>query len=86
MDGGLKKLSIKELGPILSHPDMRVRQEAQFELVRRYEPPTSSVVKVLSGAFNVSALDELTRVAQDRKQDQTARLHAIWGLGQLVPE
>jgi quinoprotein glucose dehydrogenase len=86
LDGGLKKLSIKELGPILSHPDMRVRQEAQFELVRRYEPPTSSVVKVLSGAFNVSALDELTRVAQDRNQDQTARLHAIWGLGQLVPE
>jgi quinoprotein glucose dehydrogenase len=86
LNGGLKKLSIKELGPMLAHADMRVRQEAQFELVSRYEPPTSSVVKVLSGAFNLSALDELTRVAEDRKQPMNARLHAIWGLGQLIPE
>ncbi len=86
LDGGLKNLSIKELGPLLSHPDMRVRQESQFELVRRYEPPTSSVVKVLSGAFNLSALDELTRVAKDRRQPILGRIHAIWGLGQLIPK
>jgi len=81
--GGLNEKSIKELGPLLSHRDMRVRQEAQFELVRRYEPPASSVVKVLSGAFNVSAMDELTRVASEGK-NPLGRLHAIWGLGQLV--
>ena len=83
LGGGLKEKSIKELGPLLSHQDMRVRQEAQFELVRRYEPPASSVVKVLSGAFNVSAMDELTRVANEGK-NQLGRIHAIWGLGQLV--
>lgn len=81
--GGIKDKSIKELGPLLSHQDMRVRQEAQFELVRRYEPPASSVVKVLSGAFNLSAMDELTRVATEGKHP-LGRLHAIWGLGQLV--
>jgi quinoprotein glucose dehydrogenase len=86
LNGGLNNLSIKELGAMLSHADMRVRQRAQFELVSRYEPPTSSVVKVLSGTFNLSALDELTRVAEDRKQTLNARLHAIWGLGQLTPE
>ncbi|MDC0325265.1 PQQ-dependent sugar dehydrogenase [bacterium] len=86
LDDGLKDLSIKELGPMLSHPDMRVRQETQFELVGRYEPATSSVVKVLSGAFNLSALDELTRVVKDRKQPLNGRIHALWGLGQLIPK
>ena len=86
LDGGLKDLSIKELGPMLSHSDMRVRQETQFELVGRYEPPTSSVVKVLSGAFNLSALDELTRVVKDRKETLNGRVHALWGLGQLTPK
>ncbi|MDG1889696.1 MAG: PQQ-dependent sugar dehydrogenase [Verrucomicrobiota bacterium] len=80
---GLKETSIRELGGLLSHQDMRVRLEAQFELVARHEQPSSSVVKVLSGAFSVSALDELTRVAQKGK-NLLGRYHAIWGLGQLI--
>lgn len=49
----------------LHHPDMRVRQKAQFELVKRRATP------VLLDATNVN-------------QPRLARIHAIWGLGQLA--
>src|SRR3954468_5322388 len=54
-----------ELVELLAHPDMRVRQEAQFALV------------------NKNAEDVLTRAASTRGS-ALARLHAIWGLGQLA--
>lgn len=54
-----------ELVPLLSHPDMRVRMRAQFDLVRR-------------GSANILI------AAIQENDDQLARLHGIWGLGQLA--
>ena len=49
---------------LIGHVDQRVRQEAQFELVRRK-----------AGA-------RLLKIATTRKR-RMARIHAIWGIGQL---
>ena len=80
---GFDQSTIKELGQFLSHHDLRVRSEAQYELVQRFEPAASSVVQVISSAFQVNALQELTRIAQN-ETSLYARYHAIWGLGQLA--
>jgi quinoprotein glucose dehydrogenase len=55
----------EELLKLLEHADMRVRQEAQFELAARGFP---------APLFNV---------VQSSK-NQLARLHALWGLGQIA--
>ncbi len=57
--------SVADLRALLAHADMRVRQKAQFELVRRADD------------------DALLATATDRGH-QLARIHAIWGLGQLL--
>ena len=64
---GMEKRSIKELARMLVHPDMRVRQEAQFALADR----GPQAIKTLAG---VAA----------RHSNPLARLHAIWGLGQIA--
>jgi len=66
LKNGLKQQAPGELGELLGHPDQRVRQEAQFELVQRGEAAT------------------LVAVAVDPEQEQLARIHSIWGLGQLL--
>jgi quinoprotein glucose dehydrogenase len=63
---GFEQRSLEALAKLLEHPDLRVRQEAQFALADRGQ----------------TALPTLTSVAKDGK-DRLARLHAIWGLGQL---
>lgn len=64
---GMEKRSASELAKLLTHQDMRVRLEAQFELADR----GSKSIKILTG---VAA----------RSSSQLARLHAIWGLGQIA--
>ena len=64
MRDGFAQRSVKELESLLTHPDQRIRMEAQFALVDR------------------NKLEALKRVALGSK-DQLARLHAIWGIGQL---
>jgi quinoprotein glucose dehydrogenase len=56
-----------ELVRLLAHPDQRIRLEAQFELADR-------------GQASVATLQQL---AQNPAAAQLARLHAIWGLGQI---
>jgi quinoprotein glucose dehydrogenase len=63
---GFEGRSGTELVKLLAHPDMRVRQEAQFAFADR-------------GAASISLL---AKVAREEK-NQLARLHAVWGLGQL---
>lgn len=62
---GMGERSPEELARLLTHADMRVRQEAQFALAEG------------------RALDALARVARE-SENSIARLHAIWGLGQLA--
>jgi quinoprotein glucose dehydrogenase len=65
---GMAKRNEEELGKLLAHADMRVRQAAQFELAAR----------------GAKALPVFTKIAQANPA-QLARIHAIWGLGQLAP-
>ncbi len=62
---GMAKRSNLELAALLGHADIRVRQEAQFQLVD-------------VGAYGL--LNQAARGSSDR----LARLHGIWGLGQLM--
>jgi quinoprotein glucose dehydrogenase len=67
---GFEKRSPAELAKLLAHPHQTVRQEAQFALVD------------LARAKNRRALNLLTQTARAH-QNQLARVHAIWGLGEL---
>jgi quinoprotein glucose dehydrogenase len=63
---GFDHRSMAELAGLLTHPDMRVRQEAQFALANKGD----------------AAVLTFTLVAS-RNTNRLARLHAIWGLGQM---
>lgn len=63
---GMEKRAPDELAQLLEQKDIRVRQEAQFELAARGEV----------------SLPTLTRALQSK--NQFARLHAIWGMGQIA--
>ena len=62
------KQSTAELAALLGHADMRVRRAAQFELATRKK----------------DGLAALAAVATQTTAPLYARLHAIWGLGQLA--
>jgi quinoprotein glucose dehydrogenase len=63
---GMSGRPAAELGALLEHPDMRVRQQAQFELAGR-------------GAASIALLSHVATGDKNR----LARIHAIWGLGQI---
>ncbi|MGI8965040.1 MAG: PVC-type heme-binding CxxCH protein, partial [Limisphaerales bacterium] len=63
---GMGKRSADDLAKLLSHPDQRVRQEAQFALAEK----------------GASAMEIFKNIAQ-KNTNQLARIHAIWGLGQI---
>lgn len=71
LDGGIAAADSTKLAGLLAHQDMRVRQEAQFELARRGDTAT-----LLNVAQN--GVEEV----EDRYQ-QLSRLHGIWGCLQL---
>jgi quinoprotein glucose dehydrogenase len=56
----------EELSRLLGHPNMRVRQEAQFALAAK----GTAAIATLAGRAKAG-------------NDQLARIHAIWGLGQV---
>jgi len=58
-----------DLAKLLSHPDMRIRQKAQFELAIRGSKGFKTFTSVLEESDN-----------------QFAKIHSIWGIGQLVAE
>ena len=65
---GMTNRAEPELATLLAHPDQRVRQAAQFALATR-------------GAGSAQVLEKAA--AATRGANPLARLHAIWGLGQL---
>lgn len=67
---GMGERSVERLSELLGHADQRVRMAAQFELVKRGE----------EGA------EALLAAAGDRSRDRLARLHGVWGVGQLGRE
>jgi quinoprotein glucose dehydrogenase len=73
---GMERRSPEELESLLAHLDQRVRQEAQFEMVDRV------LAKAAMPQMSKKCVDSLVRVAL-RNDNPLARLHAIWGLGQI---
>ena len=67
--------SAADLGTLLRHADMRIRQKAQFELVRRGD------VKTLLAA--AVAEDRAPR-SDDEPARKLARIHGVWGIAQLA--
>lgn len=65
---GMTHRSSRALAKLLEHPDMRVRQEAQFELANR-------------GADSIEHFEGVLEYGDSL----FAKLHAIWGLGQIIP-
>jgi quinoprotein glucose dehydrogenase len=63
---GMTAREAATLGQLLSHPDRRVRLEAQWELAARDERKL------------------LLAVARDPQAEELGRIHAIWGLGQIL--
>ncbi len=72
---GMADRPVAELAPLLGHVDQRVRLEAQYELAGRVQPSTDS---------GSDAIQTLKTVAQTTNTNPLARLHAIWGLGQIL--
>ncbi len=68
MAEGMDGLEMHELLNLLGHPDRRVRLEAQFALVRQNDIETNGALLQLAAGG----------------ENEIARLHALWGLGQLV--
>lgn len=57
--------TVDQLYDLLFYSDLRVRQKAQFELVKRKEEGTKAFLRAIN-----------------QKDNQLARIHAIWGIGQ----
>ncbi len=80
---GMDKRGVAELAKLLGHVDQRVRLEAQYELADRAVAEHKLLIRV--GDFRaVEATLTLFNVSQATNTNPLARLHAIWGLGQLA--
>ncbi|MBL8853920.1 MAG: PQQ-dependent sugar dehydrogenase [Planctomycetaceae bacterium] len=77
LSGNLWKAESKTLQGYLAHPDQRVRQEAQFELVRR-----DDIALLLAAASSATKSDP----AIPPQLQLLARVHGIWGSFQWYRE
>ena len=77
---GFDHRSLDELSGLLAHKDRRVRMEAQFAIVDQ------AFETIRNNSAPNRARREINRLAQvaRRSPRQLARLHGIWGLGQIA--
>ena len=68
MSDGFSHRSLPELSGLLEHADQRIRQSAQFAMVEKGEV----------------AVAKLNEILGDKEFSLLAKLHSIWGLGQLA--
>jgi quinoprotein glucose dehydrogenase len=72
---GMDHLSEENLGGLLAHPDMRVRQEAQFEFADRGRSAIRSLVRVLKNGENqfarIHAIWGLVQIADQRPANRS---------------
>ena len=68
MSDGFSHRSLPELSALLEHADQRIRQAAQFAMVEKGE----------------LAVAKLNEILGDKEFSLLAKLHSIWGLGQLA--
>ena len=75
---GMKERSNRELERLLAHPDMRVRQESQFELINRGDKGADVLAKVAksnnSQLARIHAIWGLTQLARATVGDEKSKL------------
>ncbi|MDG3002218.1 PVC-type heme-binding CxxCH protein [Paludisphaera mucosa] len=86
---GFDRQANDDLARLLAHPDRRVRQGAQFELADRAKPspqPASPAQRKLAGTSQGGEADAVATLQHIARYGggNYARLHAIWGLGQVL--
>ncbi len=83
---GFDGKATSDLAKLLSHPDMRVRQESQFALASRAIAAHRAYEKKAGPKEEMTFRDafEAFRSTAVEGKSQVARLHAIWGIGQVV--
>ncbi|MDB6124453.1 MAG: hypothetical protein JWQ71_3446 [Pedosphaera sp.] len=77
---GMEKRPVAELTSLLSHPDQRIRLEAQFEMAERAIGGLGGDASVPDNSRKL--IEALIDVAR-HNTNQLARIHALWGLGQI---
>ena len=85
IDEGMDKRPVAELSQLLGHVDQRVRLAAQYELAERaldHSPFRSLHPDAIKGAPS-EAFQVLKNIALDTKSVPLARIHAVWGVGQV---
>ncbi len=80
---GFVKRANEELATLLGHRDQRVRQGAQLELAKRGEKSALLAVALGRGT-GVPPVKADQSHGQDARATQLARIHALWGYGQLL--
>ncbi|MFM1768697.1 MAG: hypothetical protein RJA22_1226 [Verrucomicrobiota bacterium] len=79
---GFARRPAPELAALLAHPDQRVRREAQFALAARVKDgAVDAFTKVLHSGVEAALVSRAAAPAQ--LQPRLARVHAVWGLGQV---
>ena len=79
LNEGFEKRSPEELAKLLAHGDQRIRLRAQWALAERAVSP--------EGKVNAEAGKILQKIAlegAEGAQRKLSRLHAVWGLGQVL--
>ena len=82
---GMEGRSSKEVAGFLGHPDARVRMRAQFELVDRHDRSGNSLEEAIAGALGLSPF-ALLQEALEAGPTLEARLHGLWGLGEILAD
>ena len=79
---GMEQRSIQELTSLLSHADMRVRLDAQFELENR---AIKSLIlrRTISVEGGLRAINDTLSSVATGSTNQLSRIHAIWALGNI---
>ena len=76
---GTTEVSANELIALFSYPDMRIRQDAQFELAER---AATALAMPTSSAAAIQPAEELASLAINAT-NQLTRIHALWAFAQV---
>lgn len=78
---GMADRPLDQLAELLGHDDMRIRLDAQFELVARAQ---KELLGTASGDQTAPAYLALQATLRDANAPDRSRRHAVWGLRQLA--
>jgi quinoprotein glucose dehydrogenase len=85
---GMEKKAIEQLMAFLEHPDMRIRQESQFELASRGEKATRALISVANKKdpqlARLHAIWALGQISADRRVGQPVSSRILQSISRLL--